>query len=378
MPEKAIVTGSESASEGVAILDPLANLTDAEHLQWLKTGDLPKPVKTNGAEGDEGEESDESKDSETEAESEPASGGTDVGGADRADGKSVQTQQEKGKENKHRASDYARQRRLGEQITGRITELKELTGQAAAAKAELEAARAELARVTKETAGKTAAIAPEGKSSDAGALVRPRMDDPKYKTFKDYDEAKDAYFEKLLANAVEGVTKKQAEAIESRLAGLRKQEEDAEANVRKAAEDSALREDFSNKVREAKKRHSDIVDVIFNSGINVLFKDHPEADAFVLDSDHSPELLYKLASDMKEAKRIIGLPPLRALRELTLMEAAIASESKGSESKTPRGAKPPSPIGGAGGGSNAQGGPDETFAQYKARRDAEDILARKR
>lgn len=65
----------------------------------------------------------------------------------------------------------------------------------------------------------------------------------------------------------------------------------------------------------------------------------------ILDSDHGPEMMYALASDPKEFKRICSLPPLQAAREMGKLETKfIKSTSTTPETKTTRAPKPVTPV----------------------------------
>jgi hypothetical protein len=65
----------------------------------------------------------------------------------------------------------------------------------------------------------------------------------------------------------------------------------------------------------------------------------------ILDSDHGPEMMYALASDPKEFKRICSLPPLQAAREMGKLETKfIKTTSTSSETKTTRAPKPVTPV----------------------------------
>jgi hypothetical protein len=96
----------------------------------------------------------------------------------------------------------------------------------------------------------------------------------------------------------------------------------------------------------------------------------PAVESLILSSENGPELLYELAKDPKEAKRIATLPPLAAARELGKIEAKIvarASEEKKPEPKKLTNA--PRPIGPIGGGKAAVAksitDPNISFAEYE-------------
>jgi len=123
----------------------------------------------------------------------------------------------------------------------------------------------------------------------------------------------------------------------------------AEAEA-KHARDVAEREAFetwAKREKAAKKAHEDYEDVMEATTI----PDGPGVQAArlaMLESESGAEILYHLAKQPAELKRIAALSPVSAVREIGKLEAALTKSSSAPENGTPRitGApKPPPPTG---------------------------------
>lgn len=123
----------------------------------------------------------------------------------------------------------------------------------------------------------------------------------------------------------------------------------AEAEA-KRAHDTAEREAFetwAKREKAAKKAHEDYEDTLET----VTIPDGPGVPAArqaMLESELGAEILYHLAKQPNELKRIAALSPVSAVREIGKLEAALQKSSSAPENGTPRitGApKPPPPTG---------------------------------
>jgi hypothetical protein len=89
----------------------------------------------------------------------------------------------------------------------------------------------------------------------------------------------------------------------------------------KAARDLAKRVgEFADKGSE---KYEDFQDVVFDEG----FPLSPTLGELALESDHGAEILYTLASDSKESKRVLGMTPARQAAWFGTREAELSSES---------------------------------------------------
>lgn len=97
----------------------------------------------------------------------------------------------------------------------------------------------------------------------------------------------------------------------------------------------------SEKVQEFKKTYGDFDDVmddVDDVKLSVTVEDA------ILDSENGPELMYELAKNKEELKRICALPPVQAARELGRFEAKIAKASQEQQSEPFKTTKAPPPI----------------------------------
>lgn len=119
-----------------------------------------------------------------------------------------------------------------------------------------------------------------------------------------------------------------------------------------------------------KEKHDDFDDVLKN------LKNVPNSPAvreIVTTSENGPEILYELAKNPAEAKRIALLPPLAAAREIGKIETRLASESSAEKkTETKRVSSAPKPIAPVGGGGKASAPPKtleeaagRSYAEYK-------------
>lgn len=87
----------------------------------------------------------------------------------------------------------------------------------------------------------------------------------------------------------------------------------------------------------------------------------------LLTSDNGPELLYELAKDPEEYKRICSLPAIAAAREIGKLEAKLAQSSESKpETKTTKAPKPLSPVGSSSSNTSTKKPDDMDFDEYKA------------
>lgn len=140
--------------------------------------------------------------------------------------------------------------------------------------------------------------------------------EPKREQFQD-DEA---YSEAQLAHLAE---KRAREIVEQRT---------------KAEQTDHLREQYEERTEKAKERYADFTAVVENPLLPVN-----EAMAeFIMDSEHGPDVAYFLGKNPAKAAEIARLSPIRAARELSRIEAEIASKPKVTPSNAP---DPITPVG---------------------------------
>lgn len=123
---------------------------------------------------------------------------------------------------------------------------------------------------------------------------------------------------------------------DQRIGEMRRQ--DAEA--KQAQERQKVIETWASKVQAAKASMPDFDDIVASSDV-VVNDDIRDA---ILESDVGPQILYHLAENDDVAKRIAGLTPKQALREIGKLEARFeAKETKPEPTPITR-SKAPAPI----------------------------------
>jgi len=143
-----------------------------------------------------------------------------------------------------------------------------------------------------------------------------------------------------------------------------------EAEAKVAQERQKVIETWAQKVQQAKANLPDFDDMVASSDV-VVNDDIRDA---ILESDVGPQVLYHLAENADVAKRIAGLPPKAALREIGKLEARFEAKA---ESKPVSKSNAPTPIQPIRGGKGSADVPMDadgrfygSFAAYKEARKA--------
>jgi len=123
---------------------------------------------------------------------------------------------------------------------------------------------------------------------------------------------------------------------DKRIGEMRKQ--DAEA--KEALERQKVIETWASKVQQAKASMPDFDDIVASSDV-VVNDDIRDA---ILESDVGPQILYHLAENDDVAKRIAGLNPKQALREIGKLEARFEAKETAPQTAPITRSKAPAPI----------------------------------
>lgn len=113
-----------------------------------------------------------------------------------------------------------------------------------------------------------------------------------------------------------------------------------EAEERQAQERQKVIETWASKVQAAKASMPDFDDIVASSDV-VVNDDIRDA---ILESDVGPQILYHLAENDDVAKRIAGLTPKQALREIGKLEARFEVKETAPQSAPITRSKAPAPI----------------------------------
>lgn len=132
-----------------------------------------------------------------------------------------------------------------------------------------------------------------------------------------------------------------------------------EAQTRQAAEQR-----FSERVTEVAKKYEDWDEVMDAADAVMLPTTHLEV---IQQSEHAPEVVYRLGKDPALAQRISRMTPINAAREIGRIEAAIASQQKPGNGGGKSASAAPAPItpvpaGAAKAGKNPD---DMSMAEYR-------------
>lgn len=154
---------------------------------------------------------------------------------------------------------------------------------------------------------------------------------------------------------------------DKRIAEMKKQE----AEERAAQERQKVIETWASKVQTAKANLPDFDEVVASSDV-VVSDDIRDA---ILESDVGPQVLYHLAENEDLAKKIAGMSPRSALREIGKLEERFSAKPEVKETVVK--SRAPAPINPIRGGTpavdvpiNSDGEFHGTYAQWKASRKA--------
>ena len=111
-----------------------------------------------------------------------------------------------------------------------------------------------------------------------------------------------------------------------------------EAKAKEAAERQKVIDQWTQKVQKAKADLPDFDDIVASSEV-VVNDDIRDA---ILESDVGPQILYHLAENGEVAKKIAGLSPKQALREIGKLEARFEKAEQATQSVAK--SKAPAPI----------------------------------
>ena len=121
---------------------------------------------------------------------------------------------------------------------------------------------------------------------------------------------------------------------DKRIADMKREE----AQAKEAEQRQKVINQWTSKVEEAKKSLPDFDDIVASSDV-VVNDDIRDA---ILESDVGPQILYHLAENDEVAKKIAGLSPKQALREIGTLEARFEKAEQPTQSVAK--SKAPAPI----------------------------------
>jgi hypothetical protein len=235
-------------------------------------------------------------------------------------------------------------------------------------KAQLQKEIRELAnqkRQLEESLRPKADVKPEPSPAKVGTK-KPSLEDknadgtPKFKTWEELETANDEWVKQEAIREFRAISEKEAR------------------EAAKKAADQKLSEDWTKRLADAKKEHSDFDEVVTaDKPIFTKVARDSALDRFVQSSEAGPKLLYHLTKNPSELERILPLDPIQTIRELTKIELLLAKPEKKETPVQPvsKAPKPPSEVGGHGTAAEdalvaeAKANPGKLTRNYKAEAD---------
>jgi len=183
---------------------------------------------------------------------------------------------------------------------------------------------------------------------------KPKIDDvdsktgqPKYKTYADYEDARDEWLRKDTLREFQETSAKTAK--EQQLAQM----------------EQTIQKTINERVTKARKNYPDYDETIAEAlstkdGFNqdaIFYTKGSAIDQFLLDSDHGHDILYHIAKNLDETKHIFErnaqgqylLNPIRQVRELAKIESRLADKPHSSSApKVTQAPPPPRQVSGKG------------------------------
>lgn len=154
----------------------------------------------------------------------------------------------------------------------------------------------------------TEAPKPAAKSE---ASPKPKIDDvdaqgkPKFKTYGDYEDARDEWNRQELLRVFE---EKQTKTQQSQQA--------AEA-------EKVIAQKFQSRVVDSRKKYADFDTVALNTELPI--RKGSVVDQYIIESDHGGDVLYHLGSNRDQLDHILTLNPIAQARELFKIEQTFAT-----------------------------------------------------
>lgn len=283
--------------------------------KYRLTGEMP--ADTREASAASTEEETETKDP---AETEDASAASESDTAAASEAAETQRQQEaqRGKTQQTSESRWAK-------VTRENRELREKLARAEG--------KAEGQQRTVETQRDTTQASQPAADAKTGATPKPKIDDvdpktkqPKYKTFAEYEDAKDAWLEDNAVRKFQETSQKTEQQ--------RAREQEARSTAEKMVK----------KFEAARTKHADFDQVALNP--DLIIPQGSVTDLFLLDSDHAGEVAYHLGQhpevldgfygdhDLKTGRFTNKITPQRQFRALMEIEAKLSGTTAAADGKS--------------------------------------------
>lgn len=157
--------------------------------------------------------------------------------------------------------------------------------------------------------------------------------------------------------------------------------EQERAAAQAEAEEAEIAAQWTKRQERVMKTLPDYADVIGKSEVSIPAHVHRA----ILESDQGPQIAYYLALHPEEAKRIVQMPPIRAIKRIASLERDLADidaedakpeakktdDKKAEETPKPQKSKAPEPIEPVRSVPSSTGSSGSSFEEYRRRRQAE-------
>jgi hypothetical protein len=190
---------------------------------------------------------------------------------------------------------------------------------------------------------------PVGQAAETALPKKPNEND--YKTYAEYETAKDKYWSDLLELERTNTQKAVQESVQTAIDAYRKDSEKAAEQQRVDQYNREVTESWQKRTADAQKRHAEDFLAVAEGAADLPI--NKTMDAYILKSEYGAEILYRLGKDFLEggeiAKEIAALDAYETMERLVEIKNEIAVEMKPKEAPKPvlpRVTKTPVDLGG--------------------------------
>lgn len=208
---------------------------------------------------------------------------------------------------------------------------------------------------------------PKAQADKPKEPTRPNVDD--FATVEEYQKSVETYQDDMTKYRVQ-------EALAADRAKTEKESRDKQI----AEQNKKIQDNWTERVEAAKKQHADFEEVALSNELAAKIPQGSITDAYILNREAGPELLYHLGKNPDVLSKLIQLPPIDMAFELSKLELSIKGELAPAPKKISDAPKPPREVNSAKTDQPdpiAQATANKDFRTFKAKTDAKDIARRK-
>lgn len=154
-------------------------------------------------------------------------------------------------------------------------------------------------------------------------------DESKFTDYSEFKKAEQKYFEDLADWKAE-----------EKLNAREKAKAEADGKAKEQAKQEELKTGWNERLATAHEAHPDLEDLLETEDLPVS----PAMGQLLMESEHGGELLYLLATNPEECRRLALLPPLAVAREFGRMEVSIVAATKAAAVEPKKTTSAPAPL----------------------------------